>query len=148
MPIEIMSCHSLALLVRSSLGLDRRNVKAWIHIFALFPSLSLKYLEVKPPLPIITFDFVAFVFTLLKDNISRNSRMLLLFAPQVTRLLKKSGICMSSNKTTLSSSSLFPLQGEDLKKVVSSFGRANGLDARLRDALYHRLSSAMKGRAA
>lgn len=39
-------------------------------------------------------------------------------------------------------------EGEDLKKVVSSFGRANGLDARLRDALYHRLSSAMKGRAA
>ena len=38
-------------------------------------------------------------------------------------------------------------QGEDLKKVVSSFGRANGLDARLRDALYHRLSIAMKGRA-
>ncbi|KAL9978674.1 hypothetical protein ACROYT_G016219 [Oculina patagonica] len=39
-------------------------------------------------------------------------------------------------------------EGEDLKKVVSSFGRANGLDARLRDALYHRLTIAMKGRAA
>lgn len=38
-------------------------------------------------------------------------------------------------------------EGEDLKKLVSSFGKANGLDARLRDALYHRLSSAMKGRA-
>ena len=56
-------------------------------------------------------------------------------------------LCMSRLKTVFSSSSLFPLQGEDLKKAVSSFGRANGLDSRLRDALYHRLSSAMKGRA-
>ena len=55
---------------------------------------------------------------------------------------------MSSHKTILSSSSLFPLQGEDLKKVVSTFFFFFGLDARLRDALYHRLSSAMKGRAA
>ncbi|KAJ7392202.1 hypothetical protein OS493_013576 [Desmophyllum pertusum] len=38
-------------------------------------------------------------------------------------------------------------EGEDLKKVVTKFGRANGLDVRLRDALYHRLSTAMKGRA-
>ncbi|XP_027051814.1 UPF0561 protein C2orf68 homolog isoform X4 [Pocillopora damicornis] len=38
-------------------------------------------------------------------------------------------------------------EGEDLKKVVSSFGRANGLDARLRDALYHRISTALKERA-
>ena len=74
--------------------------------------------------------------------------MLLLFVAPVTGLLKESGICMSRHKTVLSSSSLFPLQGEDLKKIVGSFGRANGLDARLRDALYHRLSSAMKGRAA
>jgi len=38
-------------------------------------------------------------------------------------------------------------EGEDLKKLVNSFGRANGLDLRLRDALYHRLSSALKERA-
>lgn len=37
-------------------------------------------------------------------------------------------------------------EGEDLNKVVSSFGRANGLDARLRDALYHRISTALKER--
>lgn len=38
-------------------------------------------------------------------------------------------------------------EGEDLNKVVSSFGRANGLDARLRDALYHCISTALKERA-
>ncbi|XP_022806012.1 UPF0561 protein C2orf68 homolog isoform X3 [Stylophora pistillata] len=38
-------------------------------------------------------------------------------------------------------------EGEDLKKVVGSFGCANGLDARLRDALYHRVSTALKERA-
>jgi len=52
----------------------------------------------------------------------------------------------TSNRT--SKKYIFALQGEDLKKAVSSFGRANGLDSRLRDALFHRLSSAMKGRAA
>ncbi|XP_068725303.1 UPF0561 protein C2orf68 homolog [Montipora capricornis] len=37
-------------------------------------------------------------------------------------------------------------EGEDLKKVVNSFGRTNGLDARLRDALYDQISRALKER--
>ncbi|KAM7451809.1 hypothetical protein ABFA07_000812 [Porites harrisoni] len=38
-------------------------------------------------------------------------------------------------------------EGEDLRKVISSFGKANGLDARLRDALLQRISNALEGRA-
>ncbi|XP_073234656.1 UPF0561 protein C2orf68 homolog [Porites lutea] len=38
-------------------------------------------------------------------------------------------------------------EGEDLRKVISSFGKANGLDSRLRDALLQRISNALEGRA-
>lgn len=37
-------------------------------------------------------------------------------------------------------------EGEDVEKVVNSFGRANGLDAKLRDALYRQISRALNGR--
>ena len=39
------------------------------YVFVLFHSTTLKHLDVQqPPLPIMTFDIVAYAFTLLWDN--------------------------------------------------------------------------------
>ena len=70
MPIGIMGSHSLSLLGWSSRCFSKKEGKAWIHVFVLFPSITLKHLELrssnsKPPLPIIPFDIVAYAFTLL-----------------------------------------------------------------------------------
>ena len=43
--LRLMGCDNLALLGWGSRGLARRKEKAWLHIFVLFSSLWLKYLE-------------------------------------------------------------------------------------------------------
>ena len=58
--------------------LARRKENAWIHVSVLLPSLRQNTLgfdqsSAKPSLPIITRDIVAFTFTHLQDNLSRNS---------------------------------------------------------------------------
>ena len=79
MPIGIMGNNSLAPLGSCLRCLARRKERAWTQVYVLFPSLTQKYYtlslicRVKPPLPIITFDIVAFTFTLLWDNLPRNS---------------------------------------------------------------------------
>ena len=79
MPIGIMGNNSLAPLGSCLRCLARRKERAWTQVYVLFPSLTQKYYtlslicRVKPPLPITTFDIVAFIFTLLWDNLSRNS---------------------------------------------------------------------------
>ena len=79
MPIGIVGNNSLAPLGSCLRCLARRKERAWTQVYVLFPSLTQKYYtlslicRVKPPLPITTFDIVAFIFTLLWDNLSRNS---------------------------------------------------------------------------
>ena len=78
MPIGIMGSNGLALFRWGSRGLARRIENAWIHVSVLLPSLRRNTLgfnqsSAKPSLPIITRDIVASTFTLLQDNLSRNS---------------------------------------------------------------------------
>ena len=63
MPIGIMGSKSLALTDRGSRCRARRKEKLWIHEFVLFLSTRLNTCNhgtVKSPLPIITFDIVAY----------------------------------------------------------------------------------------
>ena len=80
MPIGIMGSNSLALLGWGSRCLaegKKRHEHTSLCCFLLsrWNTLLFDQSTVKPPLPIITFDIVAFVFTLLSDNLSRNSCM-------------------------------------------------------------------------
>lgn len=77
-PFGVVGCDDLALLGWGSRGFARRKEKVWIHIRGFFrfyrwDTLNFNQATVKPSLLIITFDIVAFAFTLLWDNLSRNS---------------------------------------------------------------------------
>ena len=74
MPID---SDSLSLLDLGSRCFSKKERKARVHVFVLFSSITLKHIAcsiktLKPPLPRIPFDIVAYVYGLLWDNLSQN----------------------------------------------------------------------------
>ena len=75
MPID---SDSLSLLDLGSQCFSKKESGTQVNVLVLFLSISLKHLaarsrHLKPPVPIIPFDIVAYAFTLLWDNLSQNS---------------------------------------------------------------------------